>query len=223
MSVRQAVNRAMRGDRVVAPEEFEAIYSEATASLDIQQLHSGDYLFRGEDATALRRMRFRNEEIRREFAIGLLGRARERVFSQLAQMLEAVPAADRDRTLGCFSTSGTSSTAVSCFRETEGSLSIWAGHVATSEPPIEYYNGLLAFLGRSLPASAFFGILPPGYREGTTVPSLAAIQLLDGVFFTLDNFRDAELPADTRISSSMIRSLYRSQICAEASTLPDCS
>jgi len=220
MTLRQAVDRAMRSGRVVAPDEFEAIYGEAAASLDITQLHSGDYLFRGADATALRRMRFRSDEERREFGVGLLGRARERVLGQLAQMLEAVPAEDRASSLGCFITTEGTAAPVTCYT-TEGTA-IWAGFTTEGSPAHSYYNGLLAFLGRALPAQAFVGLTPPDYREGTTPVSLAAIQLLDGVFFTVENFRAAELPAETRISSGMIRSLYRSQVCPASAALPDC-
>lgn len=220
MTLRQAVTRAMRSGGVVIPGEFEPIQSEAVASLDISRLHNGDYLFGGDDAAALRRMRFRNDEERREFAVGLLGMARERVLAQLAQRLESVPAAERSRSLGCFITTAGAPSPVTCYT-TEGTA-IWSGFVTEGSPAHSYYNGLLAFLQTALPAHAFIGLTPPDYRPGTNPVSLASIQLLDGVFFTAENFRAAELPAETRISSTMIRGLYRSQVCSEGSALPDC-
>lgn len=220
MSLRQAVDRAMRSGRVVTPDEFDAIQSEAAASLDITQFHDGDYLFGGSDAAALRRMRFRNDEERHTFAVGLLSHSRERVLAQLAQMLEAVPQTERPMRLGCYITTGDTSTPVTCYT-TEGTA-IWAGFTTEGSPAHSYYNGLLAFLQSALPAHAFIGLTPPDYRPGSVPVSLAAIQLLDGVFFTTENARSADLPSETRISSTMIRSLYRSQVCFAAATLPDC-
>jgi len=222
MSVREAVNRAMRGDRTVVPGEFAALLSEAVATIDITQMHTGDYLLRGDDAVALRAARFRNSSERRDFYLGFLQQARERVLVQILQGMQAVPAAERGRTLACFSTHAGGSEAVSCFQEVGGQRAIWAGHTAGTEPPSEYYNGLLAFLGSRLPANGFVGILPSAAESPASVTSLAAIQLLDGVMFAIENFRDASLPSETQISAGEIRALYRSSVCTDAPTLPDC-
>ncbi|MCE9626170.1 MAG: hypothetical protein K8R69_12095 [Deltaproteobacteria bacterium] len=219
MSVREAVTRAMRGDRMVVPGEFAALQSEAVAAVDITQMHTGDYLLRGDDAVALRGARFRNSSERREFYLGFLQQARERVLVQVLQGMQAIPTAERVLGLACYATRESHSEAVTCFQEADGQRSIWAGHTGTSEPPIGYYNGLLAFLGRSLPSNGFIGI---GTASGGSEPLLGEIQLLDGIFFTTDNFRGESLPAETRISAGEIRALYRSSVCTEAPTLPDC-
>jgi len=219
MSIREAVTRAMRGDRTVVPGEFAALQSEAVAAVDITQMHTGDYLLRGDDAVALRNARFRNSSERREFYLGFLQQARERVLVQILQGMQAMPTAERSRSLACYATQEGHSEAVTCFHEEDGQRSIWAGYTGTSEPPVGYYNGLLAFLGRSLPANGFVGIVP---NNGSSSQLLAEIQLLDGILFTADNFHGESLPAETRISVGEIRALYRSSVCTEAPTLPDC-
>ncbi|MFO1462428.1 MAG: hypothetical protein U1F66_01495 [bacterium] len=215
MSVRQAVSRAMRSGGVVIPGEFEAIQNEAIASLNIAQLHSGDYLFRGEDAAALRRMAFRNDEERRDFAIGLLHLARDRVLAQIAQAIEALPSEDRARSLACYGTrregSGLRFEAAACFAS---GMSL--GRPEDAGTGSGFSSGLQRFLQNLLPASGFIGLAEP-----STPSTLTAIQLLDGVFFTVENYSAASLPRDTQVSAAMLASLYRAGLCTEGSTLPD--
>src|SRR5262249_26998022 len=138
MSVRQAVTRAMRSGHVITPNEFPAIQGEAVASLDIGQLHSGDYLIRGEDAEALRAAHFRNAEEQRDFYLGLLHQVRDRVLVQLVQAMRAVPAGEATATLGCRRRGQDGSFhAENCFGERDGQVYLWpsAAVTGTTEPP----------------------------------------------------------------------------------------
>lgn len=214
MSVLEAVTRAMRSGRVIIPSEFPSIQREALAAVDLSQLHPGDYLLRGEDAEALRGARFRDEAEQRAFYVSFLHQARDRVLVQLQNSISAIPAVDRSHRLGCFDVTGVGAAAqyasASCFAS--GSFRTW---VAAAEGHPGFSSGLIRFLGESLPASAFLGL--PGTDVG-----FSEIQLLDGIQFTTENFRDAHLPADTRLNASTIRVLYRASACAEGSTLADC-
>ncbi len=221
MSVNQAVTRAMRSGRVVTPNEFEAIQTEAVATVDITQLHSGDYLFRGEDAAALGRMRFRNDEERRDFYLGLLHQSRDRILTQIATAMGAVPTAEVAARLYCSSrTVGGGSdglTPDACFSDASGTMVLRGRTCNPATPGSCHESGLLMFIAALLPVNAFIGISDPN-----NVSDVAAIQLLDGVRFTRENFQTESLPRETQISATMLRGLYRAVACEPSSTLPDC-
>jgi len=220
MSVNQAVTRAMRSGRVVTPNEFEAIQTEAVATVDIAQLHAGDYLFRGEDAASLGRMRFRNDEERRDFFLGLLNQSRDRILTQIATAMGAVPSAEVASRLSCTRSAGLGREEVyaeACFSDRNGIMVLSGRSCSTSMPGSCHESGLLTFLAARLPANAFVGISDPANAS-----DLAAIQLLDGVMFTHENFTSESLPRETQISATMLRGLYRAVVCDPSSTLPDC-
>ncbi len=205
MSVREAVARAMRSGRVITPREFPAIQSEIVDSIEITRMRPGDYLIRARDAEALTGARFRNSREQREFYLGVLHQARETVMTQLRRAVESIPQAQRAERFGCrqgpwpIPEDAAEMRPIDCFNESNGRVSLWLTAYA-EEPPRVWKNGLLRYLGSLLPAQAF--ISPPG-------DSLYEIQLLDGVFFTAENFSESELPADTRINASMLRALLR--------------
>lgn len=221
MSVRQAVARAMRSGGVVVPSEFEAIQTQALVSVDVTQLHSGDYLFRGEDVAALGRMRFRNDEERRDFFLGLLQQSRDRILTQIATAMGAFPSAEVASRLYCFSrTVGAGSDTVTpdaCFSDASGTM-VLSGRVCSASMPASCHeSGLLTFLSGLLPLNAFVGL------SDTANPyNLVGVQLLDGVMFTRENFQSQSLPRETQISATMLRGLYRAVVCDPSSTLPDC-
>lgn len=218
MTVLEAVARAMRSGRVITPNEFSAIQREALATVELSQMHPGDYLLRGEAAEALRGARFRNVAEQRTFYVSFLSQARDRVLGQLSAAIAAIPADDRSRRLACFEVAGEGAAALftpaSCFFSgglgygLRAGLQPAAGHVG-------FGNGLLRYLGETLPLQAFVGL--PDSAEG-----FSEIQLLDGVQFTAENFSSSELPAETRINASTLRLVYRVNVCSESSTLPDC-
>ncbi|HKX12918.1 MAG TPA: hypothetical protein VJP40_07185 [bacterium] len=219
MSVLEAVTRAMRSGRVITPNEFPAIQRQALATVELSQMHPGDYLLRGEAAEALRGARFRNDAERRTFYVSFLSQARDRVLGQLTAAIAAIPDVDRTSRLGCFEVTGEGAAAhftpASCFFSgglgygIRSGLGPTAGHAG-------FGNGLLRYLGETLPFHAFVGL--PGSEEG-----FFEVQLLDGVQFNSENFSSAELPAETRINATTLRLMYRVNACSESSTLPDCA
>ena len=213
MSVLEAVTRAMRSGHVVIPSEFPSIQREALATIDISQMHPGDYLLGGADAEALRGASFRNPEEQRAFYVSFLHQARDRVLTQL-QAAMARRTTEQPTSLGCFTyvPVGTAAqyTPASCF---ESGAFRSMSEAAAGHPG--FSSGLLHFLGQSLPAPGFLGV--PGSSS-----SFSEIQLLDGVMFTSENMATSSLPADTRINSSTLRVLYRAAACTEGSTLTDC-
>jgi hypothetical protein len=215
MSVQDAVARAMRSGRVIVPSEFPAIHREALATIDLSQMGSSGYLLRGEAVEALRGAHFRNEAEQRTFYVSFIGQARDRVLTQLQSRLSAMPAADRASQLACFDVTAPATFApAACFVSGAAGYAFQSGRQAV-DGRVGFSSGLLRYLGEALPAEAFIG-LPGG------ASSFSEIQLLDGVQFTTENFRDASLPAETRISASAIRMIYRVNLCTEGSTLPDC-
>ncbi|HKY63289.1 MAG TPA: hypothetical protein VJR29_07710 [bacterium] len=218
MSVLEAVTRAMRSGRVISPNEFPNIQREALATVDLSQLHPGDYLLRGEAAEALRGARFRNAAEQRTFYVSFLSQARDRILGQLQSAFAEVPVEERPQRLGCFEVTGEGAAAhftpASCFISGGLGYGLRAGLSPTSGHA-GFGNGLLHYLGETLPLPAFLGLAGDdrGFFE---------IQLLDGVQFTADNFAAAGLPAETRINASTLRLIYRANACTEASSLPDC-
>jgi hypothetical protein len=219
MTVLEAVARAMRSGRVITPNEFPAIQREALATVELSQMHPGDYLLRGEAAEALRGARFRNEAEQRTFYVSFLSQARDRVLGQLSAAIAAIPDADRSRRLACFEVSGEGAAAqftrASCFFSGGLGYGLRAG-LRPAAGHAGFGNGLLRYLGETLPLQAFVGL------PGSSAEGFSEIQLLDGVQFTAENFSSAELPAETRINASTLRLVYRVDVCSESSTLPDC-
>ena len=200
MSVRSEVRRA---GRTVSPDEFPRIIDAALATVDITQLHEGDHLLRGDDAEALRSARFRNADEQRQFYITFLSQARDRVLSQIARAFASEVAAHHRIDCGASTRATSTPNDASCFDETGGELTL------PPSTPSTYVNGLLRYLGQLLPVNSGF----VGLRGAASDRHLAAIQLFDGVFFTMDNVRSSGLPEETQISAEMIRYIYRASFC----------
>lgn len=206
MSVREAVDRAMRNRRVDR-REFAAIHEELINNLsltEMQALAASDpdapvYLIRPEDREVLGEARFRNESERRDFYVGYLTLARQRLMTEIVRSIRDVPEAERASTFRCREADAE----ISCFREADGIVALWASH---GEGESAVVNSLLRFFGRALPRGGFVGL------SSVAGGDLTGVQLLDGVFFTLDSVGEAALPAETQLSVSVLRGLVRTQV-----------
>jgi len=203
MSVQSAVTRALRSGGVVSPNEYQNIYSEVLPHIDIAQLEQDSYLINAEDARELRRMVFRNPEEERSFYVGLLYQSRQRVLGQILNRVASLPRLELNSTFICHEGEGESQVEASCYREDEGVISLRPNERGEHL----FSNPLLAFLGRILPANSFIGLSAEGAQG-----ELTSIQLLDGVFFTADNYEDLATARETQISIASLRALLRTEI-----------
>ena len=198
MTVRSAVDHAMQSGGVISRGEFSAIREELIDNIDIRAIDSQGYLIRPEDAEILRGAHFRNEAEQRDFYVGFLQAARDRVEVELLRSLRVLAPADRASLLSCREVVTAQATA--CFSETEGEV------VLRFPQPGVLDNPLLLFIGRQLPRNAFIGLY------GTHAPQdLAALQLLDGVYFTVENSAEHVPPPETQISTAVLRSLIEGE------------
>ena len=198
MTVREAVTRAMRGDRLVTTREFPAVQDALLEGLTAQAISDGGgYLISTANAEIMRTARFRNDAERREFYVGFIGRAREQMEIALLRTLRTAPEANRASLVAC--TRG--SEAVSCFAEEGGTAYLWASSRSGG-----LINGMIRYLHENLPSPGFRGI------SSLASGALTAIQLLDGVEFKAENYAAANLPAETQISVSRLRVLFRTQV-----------
>ncbi len=200
MSVRDAVTRAMRGDRRITTREFPAVQDALLENVSLRSIaDGGGYLISTANSEILSGANFRNDAEKRDFYVGFLSRARERVEIDLLRTLRAAPEENRRSLVACTRGSDT----VSCFAEESSTLYLWPSDVDASTPLV---NGMIRYLAENLPSPGFLGI--SSLESGV----LTGIQLLDGVMFTRDNVADANLGADTQISVSRVRTLFRTQI-----------
>jgi len=202
MSLTRIIDRALRSGGVATPNEFQGIYAEVLPHLDLAQIVQGQYIVNHDDAAQLRRLVFQNPGEERNFYVGLLYQARQRVLGQVLQRVAEVPASERAATFLCHE--GDAARAVSCYGDHDGVVTLRPNH---HEEGNSFSDPFLSFLGRILPSDAFIGLSQDG-AEG----ELTSIQLLDGVFFTADNFSEQSMPSETQISMVSLRALVQTEI-----------